>query len=555
MEQRKIDRHIRLIVTRLKKLQNEDGSWAENNFINALMGYCLSEMETPPGMMRKTADYILLQKSAKWSWNYYPRERYENSGKKYPDDLDDTFCSLIALLKIKPEIIMRDALDNAANVLIRSASKTGGPYFTWVDGVWRDIDPVVNANVSCFYSLFKIEIPQVTRYIDECLESNVLRSNYYHNPLLSYYFIARNYRGLKRNTLIWKIMDCVEKAETEPNGISLTKIALAACALAHLSANFSTVDRLIEKIKNRLDSNYGATTQIEKEPLYIEKITGGKKHYASSAAFTLASCGEAISLHEKEADLLKEMQSTAQKRCEFLPNPLHSEALRMLKKIFANDPFKEILLMPYRITSSSLESSYGLISLYGWLAYTIYDRIIDEKENVDLLPLANMFHRELVVVCGKTAVRKNWRLCQELFDTMDCAEMLEKQTAIPPKKQIVDKSIGLMVPSILALAHSGISPDGSEMKRFVRLFRDYIFVKQMSDDIRDWQDDLKNGIGTRVTGQIKNGLVTPAREIIACYEDAKNIVGKTSSISREIFLLNIIEEYAITAKAFLEKRK
>ena len=582
MKQEKYNRYIRRLMARLQKLQNENGSWADNNFINSLVAYSLSEINaavkipTMEKMLSSTVDYILSQKSLTWSWNYYPNEKYKHSRTKYPDDLDDTFCSLIAIHKIRPEIITPRILEYTDKILAGSATKTGGPYSTWIgvsskNALWDDIDPVVNANFTAFYSMIKTEannktrtkIAGITKYIDDSLSEKNIPSNYYDNSLLAYYFIARNYRGFKRNALIGKILENLDRAKASggKNVGLFAEIALATCALSRLHAPFETIGRLVEILQKQIISTKAineATT--EKTPLYVEKIIAGKKYHAYSDAFTLAVCGEALSLYQKEASLLEKIYSAAQQRCKIAPNPLRSQALGMLEKMFRSGALKDILLLPYRI-SNSTNIDYGLISLYGWIAYTLYDRIIDKKETPQLLPVANLFHREMIVECDKCIDEKYpelFHVFQKILDTIDNAqanEALKNRTQIPSKRQIVDKSIGLILPSLLALIHDGMSAHGPEMKRFVRLFRDYIFVRQMSDDIRDWREDTKNGIVTRVTGKIgknKKWRIISAREIITCYTAAHNEIDQMRASPTELFLVSLIGEYAMIAKQFLK---
>src|SRR5258708_25817468 len=46
---------------------------------------------------KKASEFLLLQKSEQWSWNYWSKFSKEFTTMPYPDDLDDTFCALNAL--------------------------------------------------------------------------------------------------------------------------------------------------------------------------------------------------------------------------------------------------------------------------------------------------------------------------------------------------------------------------------------------------------------------------------------------------------------------------
>src|SRR5690606_24056499 len=68
-----------------------------------------------------------------------------------------------------------------------------------------------------------------------------------------------------------------------------------------------------------------------------------------------------------------------------------------------------ITLSPARI-QVALKSSYrskinsdllidlGLLNYYGWLSYTLYDDIQDRDQALELVSIANLFHRRLINV-------------------------------------------------------------------------------------------------------------------------------------------------------------
>ena len=587
MEKDTFDRHIRLIVGRLKKCQRKDGSWSDNNFIHALTAYSLSEMKAPQTILEKSANFIISQKNTGWTWNY-------DSTQKYPDDLDDTFCSLIALHKIRPHIIDAAALAHISELLLNAEREENGPYETWVGTIWPDIDPVVNANISYFASLYGIELPKVTHFIDTCITPRRIASKYYQNQFLALYCIARNYRGLRKKYVIAKIENLTRKTQF-PGKINLTNAALAACALAHLDAPAKKIRPLITKIATQLETR----TQFSGEALYTEKIKNGVAHYAYSEAFTLAVCGEAIAMYRKarqkaadmrkqdtirarEEKILRAIQSLAEKRCLMMLRPLSNESIRMLRETIKKDCSGTITLLPHRIAFSlGFESITkktsvvcGLLSLYGWIAYSIYDQIIDGEECLQVLPIANVFHGEMTALLSRITRNVQASLCRKMIDSLNCAQLCEVKNRInlknktrrpdmPSEKQTIDKSIGFALPSILALSLSGLSATGTDMRKFISLFRHFIFIKQMSDDIRDWREDIKNQIATIVTARLWDNadnaecveriLVASARDIIEYCRTAKKILGSSRRLSKSVFLFNMIDAHEHTAQAFLEK--
>ena len=89
--------------------------------------------------------FLAAQKNDNWSFNYWARDAKENKDLPYPDDLDDTFCSLSALFQHKPKSIDGKALAKIVSLLTFVEDKEGGPYRTWLvpldsEKVWLDVD-------------------------------------------------------------------------------------------------------------------------------------------------------------------------------------------------------------------------------------------------------------------------------------------------------------------------------------------------------------------------------------------------------------------------------
>jgi len=80
----------------------------------------------------------------------------------------------------------------------------------------------------------------------------------------------------------------------------------------------------------------------------------------------------------------------------------------MIRQVLGGVKGKQITLLPYFVKQSlgkrgegikdPLLIHLGMASLYGWIAYTIYDDFLDEEGNPQKLPVATIAHRALTAL-------------------------------------------------------------------------------------------------------------------------------------------------------------
>src|SRR3990167_4386977 len=90
------------------------------------------------------------QKSSSWTFNYWAKNSKEYKTLPYPDDLDDTFCTLSALCNYDKNLIDGKVLAKITRLLEQQEIRIGGPYKTWIvpttsPKIWYDVDLVVNS--------------------------------------------------------------------------------------------------------------------------------------------------------------------------------------------------------------------------------------------------------------------------------------------------------------------------------------------------------------------------------------------------------------------------
>ncbi|HVX56564.1 MAG TPA: hypothetical protein VHA37_02425, partial [Candidatus Saccharimonadales bacterium] len=103
---------IRRGLTFLARQQGDDGSFIsyssasmqpfrrrrswQTTFVPALMLGALAGLDVPAALRirRPLAKFLLQQRDANWSFNYWTRQSPDRLTQPYPNDLDDTFCAL-----------------------------------------------------------------------------------------------------------------------------------------------------------------------------------------------------------------------------------------------------------------------------------------------------------------------------------------------------------------------------------------------------------------------------------------------------------------------------
>ncbi|MFZ2975821.1 MAG: hypothetical protein WA055_04330 [Candidatus Moraniibacteriota bacterium] len=482
----------------------------------------------------KSAKFLLSQKSDFWSWNYWKRNSPESKDAPYPDDLDDTCCAMVALIKHDPKSISIKAVSKVVNLLTFCESKEGGPYYSWLtppdaDKGWKDIDLAVNSNIAFFLSLQEVTLRSLVALTEKAIDSGEYASPYYHSQYSVIYFISRWYKGKKKDKIISYLLKKKLKNNSWGNPL---ETALAVSALINLGYEREKLEKSIGYIlKNQIARAWLAY------PLIIESVKKKQTYYSGSAELTTAFCIEALGKfsvknesvkNERKAKTEKDQKRTHERilaitdqRFSNLDPELTEKFLAVRKKILKGDKTSQVTLLPYYVQKSlgSNESAdenvlakLGAASLYGWMAYTIYDDFFDGEGDSKILSLANICLRELTsIYCDNFA--KDEKFLQFFRNTLDridsanawemsnCrAQLAGSDLAIPDRlpnfgklERLADRSIGHALGSVAVLyLHIG-NTESSEIKNLFAFFENYIIARQLNDDAHDWEEDLRKG--------------------------------------------------------------
>jgi len=523
-------------------------------------------------LQKKIAKFIWSQASELYSWNYWLRDSKESQTMPYPDDLDDTFAALTGLYLYQPEKISGDILAKVVKLLTSLEVKEGGPYRTWVvpanaDQTWLDVDLTVNINIAYFLALLDIDLPNLNQIIEKAVSNNNFQSRYYDNPLVTVFFMSRFFQKK------WAIIsnksnkEKIDKHELEKQLVYRQKLtnfilklqkkdchwiysldtALAISSLLRLGHPPQELSPSIKWLKKQqLKNGSWPATAIFPDPVIKTKI-----YYAGSEALTTACCLEALSLYQDKVLLPKvnssqsikskknvESGSTIYKQVvknsrnvfNNLDQDIKQRFFSILEKVLAADQDKKITLLPYFFTTclakkeqNKIKSNFlvklGVANLLAWVAYTIYDDLLDDEGDVKDLAVANICSREFSSIFMSILLDTDFnQIFKQIMNQLDAINLWElincrvsaskqkndnknpvyliKESDLPDFTDLTPlakRSLGLALAPIAILMSLGYDQASSKVKNLLSFFTHYLIARQLDDDAHDWQQDLEKG--------------------------------------------------------------
>ncbi len=471
------------------------------------------------------AKWLLAQHGPAWSFNYWAAGAPERAATTYPDDLDDTFCALGGLYLHDPKLIDAAALGKIVRLLLATESKVGGPYRTWLVGPeaakhWRDVDVAVNANVAYFLRLAASPLPNLTHYMEQAVQRQRYASPYYPSAYPIMYYLARAYRGPAQPKLAAQIL-----ALKTPAGHwgSPLQTALMLSALHELGDTEPQPQAMSYILRaQQADGSWPA------EPFWLE-VRGT---YSGSPELSTALILEALSAEVRAgvpapasgADahgdaLCASIITQANQAAAALPLALRSLAVPTFRRMVAGDHNREIMLLAHFFAqslrgpsapSAGVLQHLGLANLYGWTAYTIYDDILDDGGDVRLLSLANTTLRwslhEFQLAVPDAAFQGVVARTFTAIDAANAWEMLHCRFGVSGGDvsvgslphygnlgKLAERSLGHALAPLGVLAARGTPPESPPAQLLLRALKHYLIARQLGDDMRDWEPDLRAG--------------------------------------------------------------
>ena len=568
MDIKNIDAHIESIVLCLQELQLPDGSWGENIFTTGLITSSLKSTlirlsdSRIPHIIQKAQSFLIKEKRPGQEWNYYKNS--SGLSTKHPNDWDDTASALLALgsnLNLDLDLDNNDErisdLLNAPQKTFDSSAGTYGAYKTWFTSntKWTDIDFTVNAHIGKLLSTYQITpLAAYINYIDKQIDQLPLfpDSLYYHIPHLAVYFLSAWYNGIHHNKLIKYTKTLLDKPATHRTESLILTIALFNMGV-HDSSYTPVYPPMSISMPMPMSVPMFSFTESSSQ-LYIESISPKSGiTYGSNRALDLAFHIEYFShIRAREIESLRvENKHLIQKHIasciDKLPTHIRQQAKEKADAMLSSDKQMRKICIPlelyYELNTSLIASAdtaplitlsnLCACSLFGWLAYDIYDKIIDNELPPAHIPIANIFHRETLACIEKSLAQKyhddksrsqyvmTKSRVYNLFMHTDSVHQTPSTDAtdntshsIPSLYYTYSKSIASLIPIILLfeimLDSSLASPNRhaiqKQLPQLYRFFTECILIRQLADDIKDIDEDSIAGRTTRPTFRLRTLL-------------------------------------------------
>lgn len=186
--------------------------------------------------------------------------------------------------------------------------------------------------------------------------------------------------------------------------------------------------------------------------------------------------------------------------------------------------------------SRSTKTSLNLGSLNGWIAYTIYDDVIDNEADPLDICVANLAHRESLTHF-RAAIPESAAFnatVDEAFSRIDAANLWEltharasisggnlSVTEFPDYgdySQLANRSWGHTLTACGVLY--AISATPKQLRYQQQFYTHYLIARQLNDDAHDWESDLTRG---HMTAAVTTLLQTAGTPEVSLASDLKNL--------------------------------
>jgi len=560
----------------IKSEQQADGSFATDisqaklpfranttirtTFTTALLLRSLHGVPGAQGITDVAAKYLLSQQTKQGTWNYWDSRARERKTMPLPDDLDDTACVVSALQlhgALKPDGAFQAQL---ARTLIAAETSPGGPYKTWTVSTktrgWDDVDPAVNANVGYMLSLQQVSLQPLNDYISSALRDNALKSPYYVSSVPTLFFMSQWYTGTELAVLQRRVQRHLATQHRNPLLLSMLLLAAQSSGIP-AARHRQAANRLIAL---RTGDHWPAAA------CYIHRTKHHTIEYGGSAALTTAFALKALATKSSAAPakhVAKPRQNTnilrhATQAVQFAEEPLRSMYLRFTADTVDQDTKHLItdaagnVVRAFNVSlSGSVQTQLNLGSLNGWIAYTIYDDLLDEEGSPEMLSAANFAMRQSLAHFH-SALPNNQAFqdsVKKTFMTIDAANLWEMQHArvyiagntvtvnqLPDYgdlSQLANRSWGHTLAACGTLHATNLPQKTHKLELLRSFFRHYLIARQLNDDAHDWERDLQHGHLTAVV-----------TALLRAYGNATVELTKDKAALQQLFWSDVIKDIA-----------
>ena len=232
----------------------------------------------------------------------------------------------------------------------------------------------------------------------------------------------------------------------------------------------------------------------------------------------LKKADHTTSLPDDESKIYNTIHRQIVQNIKTWPKPINGASQQEHLNLKNSRQSQEISLLPLWFIKSlaiklnkkyyNLAIDLGKANFYLWLAYKIYDDILDGESGVSLLPTANLFFKNFIVIFKKQRLGYEWdkfldQIINELenqnYQEFCVSQKYSKQTTVYPKSFnfkkeascLYKKSMAHATGPLAILLKLKVDSSTKEFKTIFSFFKNYLNARQLDDDIHDWTADLK----------------------------------------------------------------
>lgn len=282
----------------------------------------------------------------------------------------------------------------------------------------------------------------------------------------------------------------------------------------------------------------------------------------------------------KENRALKKILELAEKEFSNLEGDIKGFARQEIDKTLEANIDRQMSLMPYYFKLALGEKGkdiddkiifqMGLMNIFFWTAFIIYDDFWDKDEAADprILPVANFYSRRFNIFFNELFPKdKNFKeFFSDMMNKLDSAntwetthrriEITKGSFKIPSKlpnygdytKAYQPASAHILGPvSIMKLM--GYSEKSREMQNLISYFKNYLITMQLNDDLHDWEEDLERG-------HLSSAVIKLIKDVKKAYPKLKQInLKKDKKLLKEVFWFKTLPKICREGIKFAKKSR
>ncbi len=415
--------------------------------------------------------------------------------------LEEVMSTAHALHTYRPTLVSGALLAALIRRLIKAEQQPGGPY-TNLDGK-SDID--TNILISTFATWAAGPLPATTQYLQRTLASQSAAS-------LS---VAALYYGSLLPEIrpsLWAMLDPAQE------GNKYTLLMGLRTVIDQASPDRYLIQRLQLML---LAASKQATSAAQ-------TLSSEHQGQIALATYVLWSFRRQADAHTTHQALSRHVFEVVEHELSMVSPGIARQSQAILARTAQADKNFEISLLPLMFAQASVGQGYPrhhtlqlcIANLCGWLAYTLYDEIVDTNSSGQLLPLANICQRQAMARYQSVSSPGELAIVQGIFEAMDTANAWEVNeahaivheeilhiTALPQYgglAVLAERSFGHACGPLIIAGEQGFR--STQLGNLRLAFKHYLIARQIYDDLRDWQEDIRDGQLTYVNSMILREL-------------------------------------------------